>query len=125
MWRKYNDGYVTEIKDAKEIFEQEPGERPATPYFLVYVLDQSKERLVDSVCRDVVEPQPEEQLDTVMEDYSQGQQVCPDEETYRAVNSSTDYDTVDSYNSHGWTHGEGLEVNNAWPKNEAQVPTSW
>ncbi|KAI9797872.1 MAG: ubiquitin-specific protease ubp2 [Piccolia ochrophora] len=52
VWRKYNDGYVTEVKDEKEIYEQEP-HYPATPYYLVYVRDQDKDDLVDPVCRDV------------------------------------------------------------------------
>ena len=53
IWRKYNDGYVTEVTDLKEIYTQEENTRPATPYFLVYVKDDLKERLVDAVCRDV------------------------------------------------------------------------
>jgi len=56
IWRKYNDGYVTEVKDTREIFDQEPGDRPATPYFLVYVKDELKDKLVDPVCRDPIEP---------------------------------------------------------------------
>ena len=50
MWRKYNDGYVTEVKNESEIFEQESS-NPATPYFLVYVRDDAKDRLVEPVCR--------------------------------------------------------------------------
>ncbi|KAI9825184.1 MAG: hypothetical protein M1819_000589 [Sarea resinae] len=58
IWRKYNDGYVTDVKDPqKEIFHQEEY-NPATPYFLVYVRDKDKDRLVDAVCRDVP-PQPQ------------------------------------------------------------------
>lgn len=56
IWRKYNDGYVTEVKDVKEIFEQDPEPRPSTPYFLVYIKDTSKDVLVDPVCRDILEP---------------------------------------------------------------------
>ena len=55
MWRKYNDGYVTEVKDTTEIFERDSETRPATPYFLVYIKDELKDRLVDPVCRDIVE----------------------------------------------------------------------
>ncbi|KAF6241209.1 hypothetical protein HO173_001003 [Letharia columbiana] len=125
LWRNYNDGYVTEIKDTKEIFEQEPGDRPATPYFLVYVKDESKEDLVDSVCRDVVEPPAEEQQDTVMEDYSQAQESQTDGNTYRPVNSSMDYGTVESYNSQGWTRGEGWVDSSPWNQKEAQVYSNW
>ncbi|KZF24550.1 cysteine proteinase [Xylona heveae TC161] len=58
LWRKYNDGYVTEVKDPKEIFYQE-SQNPATPYFLVYVRDEDKDDLVDAVCRDVPPQQSE------------------------------------------------------------------
>lgn len=114
LWRKYNDGYVTEIKDTKEIFEQENGDRPATPYFLVYVKDESKGVLVNSICRVVVEPPPAEQHDTVMED-SQAQESRTNGNTYRAVNSSIG--TTESITSRGWTHSDSL----AWNQNEAEV----
>ena len=74
IWRKYNDGYVTEVKDTKEIFEQELSERPATSYFVVYVKDELKNQLVNPVCRDIVEP-PLEALDTVMEDAVTGHET--------------------------------------------------
>lgn len=67
IWRKYNDGYVTEVKDTKEIFEQESSERPATSYFVVYVKDELKDKLVNPVCRDIADQALESQ-DTVMED---------------------------------------------------------
>lgn len=75
-WRKYNDGYVTEVKDTREIFDRDPADRPATPYFLVYVKDELKHMLVNSVCRDIVEQtqQPETTQDATadvdMEDHS-------------------------------------------------------
>lgn len=119
LWRKYNDGYVTEIKDTKEIFEQETGDRPATPYFLVYVKDESKEDLVNSVYRVVVEPPPEE--DTVMEDYSQAQESQTNGNNYRAVNSSMEYGTTESYSSQGWTHSDTLVGSGAWNQSEAEV----
>ena len=58
LWRKYNDGYVTEVK-AEEVFEAQAQTNPANPYFLVYVKDESKNTLVSAVCRDVQEPQTE------------------------------------------------------------------
>lgn len=125
LWRKYNDGYVTEMKDTKEIFEQEAGDRPATPYFLVYVIDKSKEDLVDSVCRDVVEIPQEEQQDTVMEDCNQAQEVRTDENTYEPITSSTGYATAETYNSQDWTHGDGFVGNSGWNQNEAQVYSNW
>ena len=71
MWRKYNDGYVTEVTEPKIIFESEQSTRPATPYFLVYVRDDLKSDLVESVCRDVAEVQ-KSQADTVMVDDETG-----------------------------------------------------
>lgn len=55
IWRKYNDAYVTEVKDVKEIYEAEPGNRPATPYFLVYIKEDLINLLVDAVCRDLAD----------------------------------------------------------------------
>ena len=72
IWRKYNDGYVTEVKDTKEIFEQELSDRPATSYFVVYVKDELKDQLVNPVCRDIVEL-PLVSQDTVMDDAAVGQ----------------------------------------------------
>ncbi|KAL9124680.1 MAG: hypothetical protein Q9217_006011 [Psora testacea] len=69
IWRKYNDEKVTKVKDIIEIFGASTEQRPATPYFLVYVKDEWKEKLVEPLCRDVVEPPPEEHKDTIMEDY--------------------------------------------------------
>lgn len=63
IWRKYNDGYVTEVKNVEEIFEQEDSPRPATPYFLVYVKDELKDVIVNAVVREVgmkSEPAPED-----------------------------------------------------------------
>lgn len=71
IWRKYNDEKVTEVRDTKEIFEAPGTTRPPTPYYLVYVKEDSKEQLVDPVCRDVIDPPPDEVQDTVMEDYTE------------------------------------------------------
>lgn len=70
IWRKYNDGYVTEVKDTREIFDRDPADRPATPYFLVYVKDELKHLLVNSVCRDIVEQpqQPQQQQPETMQE---------------------------------------------------------
>lgn len=66
LWRNYNDGYVTEVKNPREIFERDSETRPPTPYFLVYIKDEIRGSLVDSVCRDIKEP-PED-LDAEMLD---------------------------------------------------------
>lgn len=54
VWRKYNDSDVTEVHNRAEIFESQ-GRNPPTPYFLVYVNDAMKDRLVDPVCRNIPE----------------------------------------------------------------------
>ena len=115
---------MTEVKDTKEIFEQESGDRPATPYFLVYVIDKSKEDLVDSVCRDVETP-PEEQQDTVMEDCNQAQEVRTGDNSYEPITSSTGYATAETYNAQNWTHSDGFVGNSGWNQTEAQVYSNW
>ena len=67
VWRSYNDERVMLVEDATEIFDPPHGERPATPYFLVYVQDDMKRALVDPVCRRV-EVATEPVNDTPMED---------------------------------------------------------
>jgi ubiquitin carboxyl-terminal hydrolase 25 len=64
IWRKYNDGYVHEVRDTNEIFrapsdaERHTWSGPANPYFLVYVRDDMKDKLVESVHRDIVYAAP-------------------------------------------------------------------
>lgn len=98
MWRKYNDGYVTEIKDTTEIFDQELGDRPATPYFVVYVKDEVKATLVDCVCRDPIQPPPQEKQDIVMHDYGQPVELpATESNNYRPVNASQEYGVTEPY----------------------------
>ncbi|KAL4921635.1 hypothetical protein BDW62DRAFT_197772 [Aspergillus aurantiobrunneus] len=59
VWRKYNDTYVSEVHDLDEIFKSQDRHNPPTPYFLVYVNDQIKDRLVSPVTREIVETLPE------------------------------------------------------------------
>ncbi|KAF8461076.1 hypothetical protein BDZ91DRAFT_737822 [Kalaharituber pfeilii] len=49
IWRKYNDGYVTQVDNEREVFEQDDV-NPATPYFLVFVREDQTE-LVEAVER--------------------------------------------------------------------------
>ncbi|PWY88489.1 ubiquitin carboxyl-terminal hydrolase [Aspergillus heteromorphus CBS 117.55] len=67
VWRKYNDEYVTEVQNLDEIFSDEGQHNPPTPYFLVYVNDVLKDRLVDPVCREVFEA-PTDNTTPLMED---------------------------------------------------------
>ncbi|KAL1980380.1 hypothetical protein VTN96DRAFT_4224 [Rasamsonia emersonii] len=55
IWRKYNDSEVTEVKNPAEIFENQGRVNPPTPYFLVYVNNAMKDRLVEPVCREIFE----------------------------------------------------------------------
>ena len=90
-------------------------------------MDKSKEELVDSVCRNVVEPPPVEQPDTVMEDCSQAQEIQTDGKAYKAANSSMEYDTVGINNGRGWTHDGGWvePSSNSWNTSEATVYSNW
>ena len=100
LWRKYNDGYVTEVKDVKEIFVQEPGERPATPYFLVYVKEDLIESLVDAVCRNPFADPPKETQDVEMEDYTQTAELATTTNSYGTINNPQEY----NYNqNHDWS----------------------
>lgn len=56
VWRKYNDTEVTEVQDPSEIFQDQQDPNPPTPYFLVYVNDTMKDRLVNPVCRGIFDP---------------------------------------------------------------------
>lgn len=53
IWRKYNDEYVTEVQNVDEIFKNDSTNNPPTPYFLVYVNNEIKDRLANPVCREV------------------------------------------------------------------------
>jgi ubiquitin carboxyl-terminal hydrolase 25/28 len=62
IWRRYNDGYVTEVKDTTEIFRA-PSEAdknsysgPPNPYVLIYVRSDMKDELVESVHREIIFP---------------------------------------------------------------------
>lgn len=55
IWREYNDEYVKEVKDRKQIFENQGG---GTPYYLAYVRSTDRADLVQAVCRDVSETIP-------------------------------------------------------------------
>ena len=52
VWRKYNDGEVSEVTDSNEIFGNYGRANPPTPYFLVYVNADIKDRLADPVHRE-------------------------------------------------------------------------
>ena len=85
-WRSYNDERVTLVKDKREIFDPPSGDRPATPYFLVYVQDDIKQALVDPVCRQV-DLSSEQPKDIVMEEY---EHIELDEYTPNSLNGWED-----------------------------------
>ena len=69
IWRRYNDGYVTEVDDDQEIYGKDALEsRPATPYFLVYIRGNLEIELTNAVCRHPTEPPPPYSEDTMMDD---------------------------------------------------------
>lgn len=113
MWRKYNDGYVTEVKDTTEIFEQDSETRPATPYFLVYIRDEWKDQLVDPVCRDIVEA-PHESPDAEMIDISDDSQDQPEPIELDSFPTDTDADhaTIDIGVAPGWDAGRVTRSSN-------------
>ena len=95
MWRNYNDERVTKVTDVSEIFDAPSGDRPPTPYFLVYVKEELKEDLVNPVCRDVTEVPPSEPNDVTMEDYDPIELNAQVENDYAAFYPST-IDTTQS-----------------------------
>ena len=84
----------------KEIFVQEPGERPATPYFLVYVKEDLIESLVDAVCRNPFADPPKETQDVEMEDYTQTAELATTANSYGPISNPQEY----TYNqNHDWS----------------------
>jgi ubiquitin carboxyl-terminal hydrolase 25 len=90
IWRKYNDGYVTEVKDTNEIFRA-PSEAdknsyngPPNPYVLIYVRNDLKDELVESVHREIVFPprQPTPPMDYQVG--TAGDDVCMADDTEAA-----------------------------------------
>lgn len=105
IWRKYNDGYVTEVKDTNEIFrapteaEKNTYSGPPNPYVLIYVRSDMKDELVESVHREIVVPSQHPAL--LMEN-----QVGPAGEDVRMTN---DAETA------GTNHIEHTSSAPAWP----------
>ncbi len=120
MWRKYNDGYVTEVKDTREIFERDDEKRPATPYFMVYIKDDLKDKLVEPICRNIVQV-PREAPDVEMidlDDNSQDQQRPI--EVDQLANISNSYG-----NGSGWTGSEFHPPGSNWDSTTVSLKTDW
>lgn len=89
IWRKYNDEYVTEVQNLDEIFKSNDPANPPTPYFLVYINDKMKDRLVDPVCRDLAEAMPDVQnSDTNLAGSGQPTEALPQDDV--PMDQSTD-----------------------------------
>ena len=131
IWRKYNDGYVTEVQDLSEVFgppgtpgygdaqssyyhhdqqPQQPRQQhgysyhysyPPTPYYLVYVKEEIKDSLIDPVCRDV---EVEVELD---------------DSQARGTDVAADAAQTDRARAHA-IHSDG-NVNGVYGANDAQV----
>lgn len=133
VWRKYNDTNVTEVQNMAEIFESRGEQNPPTPYFLVYVNDGLKERLVNPVCREIAEmdtrpdeTRPAEEPMDVSPDKPAEDVVMEDPPAYResmadSAGTNTHMRAADRGNSNNY--GTGLsgssnpEIN--WESNES------
>lgn len=111
IWRKYNDSYVTQVRDREEILEQE-AYNPATPYFLIYVKDEAKDELVDPVCRHLPEgfEEPPTEMaimgpngESTTASGSDANASIPWGGVFQGTTQSTaSWDTRGSYNPDGW-----------------------
>ncbi|KAL4930727.1 ubiquitin-specific protease UBP2 [Aspergillus undulatus] len=104
VWRKYNDTYVTEVRDLDEIFKSTDRHNPPTPYFLVYVNDRIKDRLVSPVSREIVETVPESAPEPVPSDATAMEGVSPSKVPDNVTMDLPAYDEV--YSGNG-ASGEG------------------
>ena len=107
-WRKYNDGYVTEIKDTTEIFKQDDGSRAATPYLVIYIKDEEKDSLVDSVCRDLV--------DSIQD---------PPDSEMKDINDEEEPDLIELESNPFHTNRTTLGVNSGWDSVITKKSNDW
>ena len=127
VWRKYNDGYVDDVLDTRDIFEESPdagrpGVNPATSYYLTYVRDDIKGDLVESVCRDIPEPPPQppgdqqQQQDVEMTDYSgAGGQQQQQQAAYEGNTGEQQPTSVPSIDAKGnWDSAQANIANVRW-----------
>ncbi|KAI5842390.1 hypothetical protein DFP73DRAFT_479904, partial [Morchella snyderi] len=54
VFRKYNDGYVTEVSNVSEVFTHDSNNNPPTPYFLVFVKEEECTTLMEAVRREII-----------------------------------------------------------------------
>lgn len=54
VFRKYNDGYVTEVSNVAEVFTHDSNNNPPTPYFLVFVKEEECTTLMEAVRREII-----------------------------------------------------------------------
>ena len=66
IWRKYNDGYVTEVGE-EEVFSAGDPSRPSTSTFVVYVKAGMEETLTQTICRDIKDETKEMSTDEIGE----------------------------------------------------------
>lgn len=118
IWREYNDERVSVVNDRKQIFEQ-TSPNGATPYYLVYVKDQDKDKLVDAVCRDIVEEEPNVpninmNVDGNMEMENGAQHIedvslAPDQR-----DDARDMRSRDLLQMGSWDEGQASSINGNW-----------
>jgi ubiquitin carboxyl-terminal hydrolase 25 len=120
MWLKYNDTRVEEVKDTNEIFRR-PSEAefgqwngPSNPYYLVYVRDEDKDKLVESVCRDVQLPPEEATRDVEMADVAGAADIGDAGNAQSELSASVPLALRERANPSG-----------EWDNSEANVQTKW
>ncbi|KAJ5972050.1 uncharacterized protein N7479_001968 [Penicillium vulpinum] len=114
IWRKYNDEYVTEVQNVDEIFKNDSTSNPPTPYFLVYVNDSMKDRLVNPVCREIdnMVDLPNLELATTMEGV---QPTNPGPEMNMAPPSYEEASAINGTPGTGNTESTNAETT-TWPR---------
>ena len=132
IWRKYNDDKVEDISNTDEIFKDpslDPSNKwhdtPPTPYFLVYVREDLKDDLVESVKREIIEPAPGQNgaqmidwapEDTPMTNGTNG--TYSESRTQTRTKALTDMEQVMLSSlaeaEHGWDNSEAPLTNGSW-----------
>jgi hypothetical protein len=127
IWLKYNDTRVEEVKDTNEIFRRPPEAElrqwngPSNPYYLVYVRDEDKDKLVESVCRDMQLPADLPREDIEMRDVSGAAAAAHangggDDEGYAQSEHSVSIPLA---------LREKINPNGEWDNSEANVYAKW
>jgi Ubiquitin carboxyl-terminal hydrolase len=128
IWLKYNDTRVEEVKDTNEIFRR-PTEAefrqwngPSNPYYLVYVRDADKDKLVESVCRDMQLPAELPREDIEMRDVAGAAAAAADDD---GGGGDGGYAQSEHSASVPLALRERVNPNGEWDHSEANVYAKW